>query len=368
MLRRPPISVLLAMLVLVALLLWLALGDIQRFQGEPPAAPAIAKDLPTRVEYRQSHAASHTPRLVAQGQLEAIHEVELRTRQAGRVIELPVTQGASVSTGDTLLALSRDALEAQLERAERQLELARAELAGAADLRRRDLISQPEYLRLQSSVSVAAAELAELRQTLDETRPSAPFDGVLDRLDVELGDVLQVGEIYGRLVDDRRLVANAWVAQRDVLKLSPGLPVEVRLLDGSPLPGELTHVASRADDATRSFYIEAELDNPERRRLAGASATLSILLPERDVHRFSPALLELDDQGQLRVKHLDDASRVISSPIELVEADASEVSVAGLPETIRLITLGGGFVAPGERVTAVTAEQIGEPPLPRELP
>ncbi|WP_104202165.1 efflux RND transporter periplasmic adaptor subunit [Billgrantia saliphila] len=368
MLRRPPISVLLAILVLVALLLWLALGDIQRFQSEPPESSAATEDTPTRVEYRQSRATPHTPRLVAQGQLEAVREVELRTRHAGRVVELPVNQGASVSAGDRLLALSRDALEAQLERAEQQLELARAELAGAADLRRRDLISQPEYLRLQSSVSVAAAELAELRQTLDETRPSAPFDGVLDRLDVELGEVLQVGEAYGRLVDDRRLVASAWVAQRDVLKLSPGLPVEVRLLDGSQLPGELTHVASRADDATRSFHIEAELDNPERRRLAGASATLSIVLPEREVHRFSPALLELDDQGQLRVKHLDDDSRVVSTAVELVEADASEVSVVGLPETIRLITLGGGFVAPGERVTAVTADQIDENPLTQELP
>ncbi|MCE8020487.1 efflux RND transporter periplasmic adaptor subunit [Halomonas sp. MCCC 1A11036] len=355
MTRRPPISPLLAALVLLALLLWLALGDFQRFQQQAPPEETPAEESLPRVEYHASTATPYLPQRMVQGQLEAIREVELRTRYAGRVAGLPVAQGASVEAGTPLLALSRDALEAQLERAESQLELARAELAGANDLRRRNLISQPELLRLQSSLSVAAAEVAELRQSLEETHPAAPFDGVLDRLYVELGEVLQIGDPYARLVDDRRLKASAWVAQRDAHDLRSGLPAEVRLLDGSRLSGELTHVASRADESTRSFYIEAEFDNPERRRLAGASATLAITLPEREVHRLSPALLELDEQGRLRVKHLDEEDRVMSTPIELIAADATQAHVAGLPETIRLITLGAGFVAPGNRVIAMPA-------------
>ncbi|WP_111413870.1 efflux RND transporter periplasmic adaptor subunit [Billgrantia lactosivorans] len=357
--RRPPISVLLAALVLLALLLWLALGDFQRFQPQAPPAEAPQEERLPRVEYRVSEAAAYRPQRVVQGQLQAYREVELRSRHAGRVAELPVTQGSAVEAGTPLLVLSRDALEAQLERAEAQLELARAELAGADELRQRNLISRPEQLRLQSSVSVAAAEVAELRQALDETRPAAPFDGVLDRLHVELGEVLQVGEAYASLVDDRRLTASAWVAQREAQDLRPGLPAEARLLDGSRLSGELTHVASRADEATRSFYVEAEFDNPERRRLAGASATLAITLPEREVHRFSPALLELDAEGRLRVKHLDEDDRVVSTPVGLVSADATAARVTGLPDTIRLITLGGGFVAPGDRVEPVAEADAG---------
>ena len=354
--KRLPKSSLLAALVLLALMLWLALGDFQHFQRNAPDTEETSAEALPRVEYRTAQATTYQPQRVVQGQLEAQREVELRTRYGGRVEELPVAQGSMVEAGEVLLALSRDALEAQLERAEAQLALARSELSGADDLRRRNLISQPELLRLQSSASVAAAELAELRQTLDETRPTAPFDGVLDRLHVELGDVLQVGESYARLIDDRRLEANAWVAQRDAFDLRPGLPAEIRLLDGSRLTGELTHVASRADDATRAFYVEAEFDNPERRRLAGASATLAITLPERQVHRLSPALLELDAEGQLRVKHLDTEDRVVSTPVELVAGQASAAYVAGLPETTRLITLGGGFVAPGETVTAMPGD------------
>lgn len=358
--RRPPRSYLLAAAVLLALLLWLLLGDMQRFQASPPAQQATPAETLPRVEYRLSEARPYTPRLVTQGQLEALREVELRARSEGRVTALPARQGARVAEGDPLLALSTDALEAQLARAEDQLTLARAELAGADDLRRRNLLSQPEYLRLQASASQAAAEVAQLRHALAETRPTAPFDGVLDRLDVALGDVLQSGETFGRLIDDSRLVASAWVAQRDALALAPGLAVEVRLLNGERLSGELVHVARRADDATRSFHVEAELDNPERLRLAGASASLFIALPAREVHSLSPALLELDDEGQLRIKHLDEHDRVLRSPVSLVDADARTARVAGLPQAIRLITLGGGFVAAGDAVTAVAAEALDD--------
>lgn len=354
--RRPPLSYLLAAGLMLALLMWLALGDVQQFQTAAPPAAESRDEPPTRVEVRHSEAATFQPRLVTQGQLEAHRELELRSRRAGRIAELPVSLGAAVEEGEVLVRLAADDLQAQLARAEADLTLARAELEGAESLRQRQLMSRPEYLRRQASVSTAAAEVAELRTAREELTPVAPFDGVFDRLDVEVGEVLQVGETFGRLVDDRRLVASAWIAQGEVAALSPGLPVEVELLDGSQLTGELTHIASRADASTRTFYVEATLDNPERRRLAGASATLMIHLDERSVHRLSPALLVLDDEGQLSVKHLDDQDRVTVSNVSLVQANAEAARVAGLPENVRLITLGGGLVEEGERVTAVMAE------------
>lgn len=354
--RRPPLSYLLAAGLLLALLLWLALGDVQQFQTTAPPAAETREEPPTRVEVRHSEAERFQPRLVAQGQLEAGRELELRSRRAGRVAELPVTLGDTVEAGDALVRLAADDLQAQLARAEADLTLARAELEGAESLHQRQLMSRPEYLRRQASVSTAAAEVAQLRNAREELSPVAPFDGVFDRLDVEVGDVIQVGETFGRLVDDRHLVASAWIAQGEVSALATGLPVEVELLDGSHLTGELTHIASRADASTRTFYVEATLENPARHRLAGASATLMILLDERFVHRLSPALLVLDDEGQLSVKHLDEQDRVAVSRVNLVQADADAARVAGLPENVRLITLGGGLVEEGERVTAVMSE------------
>lgn len=354
--RRLPLSPLLAIAVTFALGIWLAFGDLQRFQDTAPESEPAEAPPAVRVEVMEREAEAHAPRLVLQGHLEADRDLTLRARQAGRVEALPVAAGERVEAGTVLIHLARDELPARLEQAEAELALARAELAGADDLRRRELIANTDYLRLQSGVARAAAEVASLRRQLDDTRPTAPFDGVLDRLDVELGELLQVGEAFGQLVDDRHLVARAWAPQRDAHALEVGRPATLRLLDGSRLEGEVSLVARRAEEEARTFSVEARVANPEGRRLAGASASLVITLPERQVHRLSPALLELDDDGRLAVKHLDDDDRVVRTAVELVDAATDEARVAGLPERVRLITLGGGLVAPGERVVPVAAD------------
>lgn len=354
--RLPPFPALLAIGLVIALLAWLLLGDIQGFRDAPPQArPAAEPDAP-RVELEIRAAEPHAPTLVLQGQLEAYRELELRARQSGRVAALPLAAGSRVEAGELLLALAQEELPARLAQAEDDLALARAELAGAESLLSRKLISRPDYLRLQAQASRAAAELATLQRQLDDTRLAAPFSGTLDRLDVELGELVQAGETWGRLLDDSRLTATAWAPQRDALALAPGQPAELRLLDGSRLSGEVSLVARRADEATRSFRVEVNADNPEGRRLAGASATLIITLPERRVQRLSPALLALDPDGELVVKHLDAADRVVQTPVTLVDADLETARVTGLPDPVRLITLGAGMVAVGERVTPVVAD------------
>lgn len=356
--RLPPLPPLLAIGLVVLLLAWLLLGDIQGFRAEPPEATLAAEEQATRVEVATRHAEPYAPTLTLQGELVAHRKVELRARQAGRVAALPVAEGSRVAPGEVLLELAQDELPQRLAQARNDLELARAELAGAESLRRRELISRPEYLRLQAGVSRAVAELAALERQLGDTRPQAPFAGTLDRLEVETGDLVQVGESWGRLVDDSRLTAVAWAPQRDALVLGEGLPAELRLLDGSRLSGEVSLVARQAEEATRSFRVEVSADNPERRRLAGASATLAIALPERRVHRLSPALLVLDDAGGLTIRHLDDDDRVVESPVTLVDAGLEAARVTGLPDPVRLITLGAGLVEIGERVEAVPAEEV----------
>lgn len=353
--RRPLRSVLMAFVLIVLLALWLAFGDLARFRNTPPDAEPVSATPPTRVEIMVRHASDYAPRLVIQGELEAEFEVELRARLNGRVASLPTAQGTLVNQGDLLLAFEQQELPAQLTQAQSELTLAKAELAGADRLRQRSLISEPEYLRLKSALSRGQADVATLQRQLDDTRPKAPFSGRLDRLDVDPGDELQVGEQWGLLIDDRRLIAKGWVPQRRAMTLEAGLPATVRLLNGSELSGTLSNVSSRADEATRSFAIEVLLDNTEQRRLAGASASIELTLPTQRVHRVSPGLLTLDPQGQLALKRLDDEDRVVLERVELVSSDASQARVAGLPEHIRLITLGAGFVEPGEHVEPVPA-------------
>ncbi|WP_030071850.1 efflux RND transporter periplasmic adaptor subunit [Halomonas alkaliantarctica] len=355
--RRIPYSYALASLLVLALVVWLAIGDFQRFQSTPPETGTIERDSTPRVEVMTQQSAPYIPNHVLQGQLTAERETLLRANVTGYVAEKPVTQGETVSQGDTLLVLDNDALPQRLQQARDELALAEAEYAGAQNLRRRELISQPELLRLQSALSASAAQVAQLEKQLNDTRPTAPFEGVLDRVQVELGDLLQPGEEWARLIDDRRLTGTAWVAQQHIDELSVGLPVTARLLNGRSLSGEVSFISSRAVEATRTFYMEVTLDNPDRQRLAGSSAEFTITLPPRQVHTLSPALFSLNDQGQLAIKHVVENNRVAQTAIELVSADTERAYVSGLPNRVQLITLGAGLVNPGDTVIPVSREE-----------
>ena len=357
--RRMPFSYALACLITLVLVVWLALGDFQRFQSAPPESDTTPRDSISRVEVLIQSSKPYTPKQILQGQLTAERETRLRASTAGYVVEKPVAQGDNVSQGETLLILDDDALPQRLKQARDEQALAEAEFAGAQNLRRRELISQPELLRRQSTLSASTAQVAQLEKQMSDTRPTAPFDGVLDRVQVELGDLLQPGEEWARLIDDRHFTGVAWVSQQQIGQLSVGLPVTARLLNGSSLSGEVSYISQRAEEATRTFYIEVTLDNPERKHLAGGSAEFTVTLPSRQVHTLSPALFNLNDQGQLAIKHVVEGNQVAQTAIELVSTDTERAYVAGLPDPVTLITLGAGFVSPGDTVTTVSAKEGG---------
>ena len=91
--------------------------------------------------------------------------------------------------------------------------------------------------------------------------------------------------------------------------------------------------------------------------MAGGSASLRILLPEQPAMFISPAYLSLNEEGRPGVKYVNDRDRVVFESVTLLSVSTDGAWVAGLPDQIRLITRGGGFVADGERVIPVAESE-----------
>lgn len=346
----------LALILVVLLVLWMLSGQTYRAQTDAPEDVLPPDTVPSRVETRQLQAQPYAPVQVVQGQLLPVRAVNLRSQAGGRLLERPVALGDRVARDDLLIRLDQENRPAQLARAEADLTLREAELRAGQRLFDQQLMPETDFIRLRAAKAAAQAERNLMAIQLDYTQIRAPFDGVVDLLPAEEGDMIQVGETLATLVDLSSLKLTAQIPQQRIHVIEPGLSVQATLLDGSTLDGTLTFVAHMADPETRSFRVEARLDNPDNRRVAGASATLQINLPEQPAHTFSPALLVLGDDGQLGVKVVDQNQRVAVKPVRILSLDTQAVWVTGLPETVELITLGGGFYQAGESVTPVRQE------------
>ncbi|WP_242634413.1 efflux RND transporter periplasmic adaptor subunit [Marinobacter salicampi] len=343
----------LALLVVIVLVVWMASGDVKVASDETPERETVGEEKPPRVQVQILQSDSFAPSMMIQGQVEPWRSASIDARVDGAIEELPVAQGDQVAKGDSLIRLSDDDRAGNILRAQARVRQIEAELAATDRLRADNLVSQTEKLRLESELAGARAELEAAQLASRHLRPRAPFDGVVNRRYVELGEYVQPGQALLELVQVERLKVTGFAPQQSVTNLAPGQEVTLELLDGRSLEGRVSFIASAADEETRSFRVEVEVANPDNWRVAGASATIKIHLPERPAVFLSPAYLKLGDDGRLGVHHVDDQDRVQFAEVELLSATTEGAWVAGLPDGVRLITLGGGFVSLGARVDPV---------------
>jgi len=356
MLKKFSLSpVLLAALLALALIIWLFSGDNYSAQSAAPAEQQVPQVNTPQVETRWSDAQPYQATQVAQGQILAWRNVSIKAQQHGTVDMLLRQQGDTVEKGDKLLRLSDEGRSARLTQAKANLKLRQTELDSANALNKAKFLSATELTRLQSELAKANAELISAELELQHTEPAAPFSGMVDRRHVDVGTLVQTGTELMQLVQIDQLKVTAQIPQQHIAALQLGQKVTLRLLDGRELAGTLSFISYAADTATRSFYIEATVANPELWRIAGASATVEVQLAPVQAHRISPALLSLNKQGQLGVSLVDARQKVAFYPVTILSADNDGAWVGGLPQRAQIITQGAGFVQPGQQVDVAGA-------------
>lgn len=350
-------SVALAVALAVAATAWIVSGQ---FGGEvpPPAtAAAPAEPQPAAVRFATSHAEPYASRILVTGRTQAVRRVELRAETEGRVERIAAERGARVAAGSTIVQLAADDRGARLERARATVEQRRLEERAARTLAEKGFQAETRRAEARAQLEAAQAELAQIELDIRRTRIAAPFDGVLDSRPVELGDFLRIGDAVATVVDLDPALVVAAVSERERLLVAPGLRASARLVDGSTAEGTITYVGAVADPATRTFRVELEFPNPNGKWAEGVTAELRVGLPPVPAHHASPAVLQLDRDGRLGVKTVDATGRIAFLPATVIGGDGTGVWLAGLPETISLVTVGQDFVQPGERVTAVPADR-----------
>ncbi|HBM14585.1 MAG TPA: hypothetical protein DD390_17975, partial [Rhodospirillaceae bacterium] len=188
------------------------------------------------------------------------------------------------------------------------------------------------------------------------------FDGIIESRTVEVGDYVQRGDEIARIVDFDPIVVTIQVSEREINRVELGVVAPIELVSHESLTGIVSRIATTADNATRTFEVELEVENEDAALRDGVTAKVRLPAQQVMAHLISPALLTLDDQGTVGVKAIDAESRVIFYPIDIVEDTADGMWIDGLPQKVTLITVGQAFVAPGVKVKAVEAEDATTDP------
>lgn len=126
--------------------------------------------------------------------------VNLAFKLSGRVVDVPVAKGMSVTEGQLLARLDSRDVELQLSAAKAAYDEALSRLRRAERLLEHDAISEQEVEALQNAVAQSLTLYENAEQTLQETRITAPFGGVVEYVAVDVFQRVASGETILRLV------------------------------------------------------------------------------------------------------------------------------------------------------------------------
>ena len=342
--------------LIVLLAGWLLSGYPYQGPAEVAAPPAREAE-PMAVQVAALYAEPAERRLVVPGQVEPNRVVSLRAQTGGQITDILVERGTRVSAGEALLKLAMEDREARLAQARALLAQRQQDYEALTAMGERGFQSESQLRQALAELEAARAALRAIELEIEHTVVEAPFDGIVYDRAVELGAMVDRGDTLLTLVDNDPLVVSAQVPQHRVDELAVGEPGTVRLTGGETIDGTIRYIAPRADADTRTFRVELEVPNPDSERVSGVSGELQIPLETVPGHFLSPAQLALDEAGVLGVKIVDEDDRVVFLPVEIIRSGPEGVWVAGLPEQVRVITVGQGFVQPGEQVRPVSQSQ-----------
>mgnify|MGYP001823879433 FL=1 len=341
--------------IAIVIALWLMTGQGGETESAS-VAPADAtpdEDVRTSVRVRAQVAEEVTRIININGKTAPARVVEINAETAGRVVSIGIERGQRLDKGEVIVRLDERDRRARLAQAEATVKQRELEFAARESLKNESYVSEAQLQEAAAMLETAKAELARASLDISNMVIRAPFDGALQDRMVEIGDYVKIGDPIATFVDERKLIISANVSEFDAHHVVTGNPGSARLATGQLVEGRIRYVAPIADEATRTFTVELEIDNAAGDYRGGMTAELMIPAETIFAHRVSPSLLTLDDEGNLGIKTVNELGQVEFYIADIAMSSSEGVWIAGLPHSASVITVGQGFVNAGAIVNSV---------------
>jgi multidrug efflux system membrane fusion protein len=342
----------LAVGVALLVILWMASGVIG---SDPESRLKITETVGqaeglTRVQIRSQSAEPVIRQIKIYGQTAPARSVEISAETEGRVDSLAAVRGKPLRKGDVILRLDLRDRQARLAQAEASVAEALTSYEAQIKLKSDGYVSDTQIAETVSRLESARAELIRAKLDLEYMVVRAPFDGVLQERAVEIGDFVRAGDPVASYVDNTSIIVTGTIAEQDARFVRVDNLGTAKLATGQNVSGRIRYVSVVADESTRTFNVELAVPNPDGSLPAGVTAEMILPGGETIAQKVSPSLLTLDADGNIGIKVVDEYNKVAFYPVDLAVSNQDGAWVTGLPESVKIITLGQGYVAVGQIV------------------
>ena len=306
----------------------------------------------------EQRAVQRTQPLVAS--VEPVTRSTLAAEEAGLVAERHFDEGHRVKKGELLARTRTDLLEMQLtaatavrattqamlERADAMADHAARELERIRKMQSQGVGSEKEINdainadRVGKAVVAAGnAELAEkdaevgrLRLLIEKSQVHSPFEGVVERRHVEVGQWIKQGDPVAEIVQLHPLFVRVYVPEAVISKIKVGDPATVTFDalggDAAAVTGKIEQILPNADASSRTFPVKILLPNPDLKIWPGFFARAMIQSRSEGAGFLVPRDAVVTGGGRHHVVAARDGKAVVV-PVKLGTGAGDKVVVSG---------------------------------------
>jgi len=345
-----------------------------KFVAPPPAEISVAVPLQQSV----------VPFTELTGNTQAFNTVDLVARVEGFLTQIAYTDGAFVKKGDLLFQIDPTTYIAQVKQSQGQLAAYQAQLVQAqAEFQRQETLlrqgvsaqntydtAKAKRDALLADIDAQQAALAVAQVNLGYTKVEAPYDGVVTRHLISVGElvgataatklatIVQLDPIYVYFNLSEQEVLNIRSnlgGKRLSLEELAKIPLDIGLMneEGFPHKGNLNYVSPEIDPTTGTVQVRGLFNNPNRDLLPGffVRVRVPVALGAQKILAVPNRVVSEDQAGQyVLVVNKDDIveqKRVKTG--QLLVGDY-RVITSGLSPDDRVVLTTSGRAVPGGKV------------------
>jgi RND family efflux transporter MFP subunit len=196
-----------------------------------------------------------------QGKVDADENVSVNAEMSGTVSKLNVQLGDEVAPGQVLAELDAKVIQQGIAELQGGLDLANTMYEKQKNLWDQKIGTEVQFLSAKNQKESLEKKMSTLQQQLEMTKIKSPIKGIVDAIDIKLGQATMPGLSAIRVVNLCSLKVKGEVAESYLSKVKKGNDVEIILPDmQDTLKTRITYAAKVISPLNRSFTVTVNLD------------------------------------------------------------------------------------------------------------
>ena len=261
-------------------------------------------------------------------QIKSVRNIEIRAQEKGYLQNIYVDEGQSVKAGQLLFRIMPKMYEAELLKAKAEVKATEIELQNTKLLAEKNVVSKNEQALAQAKLDQANAGVALAQLHLSFTEIRAPFDGIIDRIPLKLGSLVDEGELLTSLSDNSQIFAYFNVSEPEYLDYEANASqrgdkkVHLLLANNQLLKytGEVETVEGEFDSETGNIAFRARFPNPDRLLKNGETGKVqmrvpisgALVIPQKATYEIQDKIyvFVVDAKGRVRSRNISVSSKM----------------------------------------------------------